>query len=184
MSSTTARYIRREFIECVHTLLHITHTSFTQDLLNFLKLCFKKNPVERPTAQHLLHHPWVQHTIPSTGPIEPVRSNSTILNNYLKRTTKIDDKIILESHDPLPTFQPSTKLSSKLVPKKSLMTRQSMPIVSNQYQHKPHEHNLIEGSFPKGAGQCKVCHNHIKNDALVCKGKPNLTKTRPNHANG
>jgi serine/threonine protein kinase len=162
---------------------------FKQDLLNFLKLCFKKNPVERPTAQHLLHHPWVtqQSTIPPTCPITPVaRSNSTILNNYLKKTTKKDDKIILDTSNPmkimspspvapyyspisntlirqheLPTFQPSkslfaSKFNQRQDGKKSLLTRQSMPIVSNQYQqqqkqeHIPHVHNLIECSFPKG----------------------------------
>lgn len=149
-----------------------------------MRLCFKKNPVERPTAQHLLHHPWVRQqqdqpcpsmTIPppttTTTVIAPIRSNSTILNSYLKKATKKDDKINLLEHpmspSPLaPYYSPITLptpngfSSSKLIPrkmdgKKSLITRQSMPIVSNQYQQaqrdqSAHVHNLIECSFPKG----------------------------------
>ncbi|KAG2197477.1 hypothetical protein INT47_003085 [Mucor saturninus] len=170
----------------------------SDDLLNFLKLCFKKNPVERPTAQHLLHHPWVRQQQEQPLTVGPIRSNSTILNSYLKKATKKDDKITLLEHpmspSPLTPFYtpitlptPNGFSSSKLIPrkmdgKKSLITRQSMPIVSNQYQQQqkqqqqqerdqssPHVHNLIECSFPKGAGQCKVCNHTIKHDALVCK---------------
>ncbi|KAG2234680.1 hypothetical protein INT48_005832 [Thamnidium elegans] len=185
----------------------------SNDLENFLKLCFKKNPVERPTAQHLLHHPWVTQqpvmTTPLVSPIIPkpvTRDNSTILDNYLKKNTQKDDKIIIdtsrESNSPpvphcspipptpphhllspkdhsLPSFQSKSLFANKFSQRQrgegTLLSRQSMPVVSNQFQQQqqvglsPHVHNLIECSFPKGAGQCKVCNNQIKHDALVCK---------------
>jgi len=32
------------------------------DLADFLNLCFKKNPAERPCATKLLEHRWLKHT--------------------------------------------------------------------------------------------------------------------------
>ncbi|KAI9253095.1 kinase-like domain-containing protein [Helicostylum pulchrum] len=204
--------------------------NISDDLENFLKLCFKKNPVERPTAQHLLYHPWVTQqpvtTTPLVSPIIPkpeTRNNSTILDSYLKKNTQKDDKIIIDTsreyNSPpvprcspippnttatatttttpphhslspkdhsLPSFQSKSLFANKFSQRQrgegALLTRQSMPVVSNQFQQQqqqkqqeqqaglsPHVHNLIECSFPKGAGKCKVCSNHIKHDALVCK---------------
>lgn len=197
--------------ECIRFIKYsFIFNFFFQDLENFLKLCFKKNPVERPTAQHLLHHPWVTQqpvtTAPLVSPIIPkpvTRNNSTILDNYLKKNTQKDDKIIIDtstrkSNSPLvphcspipsppstttatspphhslspkdhslPSFQSKSLFANKFSQRQrgegTLLTRQSMPVVSNQFQQQqqkkqqeqqaglsPHVHNLIECSFPKG----------------------------------
>lgn len=51
--------------------------------------------MERPSAEQLLHHPWVlQSSSIITSPITPQvrrRSNSTILNNYLQKKISQDD---------------------------------------------------------------------------------------------
>lgn len=193
-------------------------SGISDNFQNFLKLCFKKNPHERPTAQMLLHHPWVTaspSTSSSTITKHVRKSNSTILNHYLQKTIEKDDTIVLGNYSPsspyytspihsqqqhplspshlkqpsppphsdLPTFQ--TKSISSFANKFNkrstnlnavgLTARQSMPaiVLNKQQTHDipltPHVHNLIDCSFPKGAGQCKVCQNEIKHNALVCK---------------
>jgi serine/threonine protein kinase len=38
---------------------HMTHVT-TQDLADFLLQCWRKDPLERPTAKQLLEHPWLR----------------------------------------------------------------------------------------------------------------------------
>lgn len=143
---------------------------------DFLKLCFKKNPVERPKAIHLLQHPWILQNDKI-----PHRSNNAILQNYLQKNTRKEDQfIITESpfqhapsassispHTPYHPSSPRTqqlatdssvlpstpsKFLSKLQQQNTLKARQSMPIVANYQQplSQQHTHDLIECSFPKG----------------------------------
>lgn len=137
---------------------------------DFLKLCFKKNPVERPKAIHLLHHPWILKNEKT-----PHKSNSTILQNYLQKTTKQDDQFIMADypltiqkhapspsstspHTPYPSSSPmssrtqqhqldssaippiTSKFVSKLNQQSALKARQSMPIVANYQQSPPQQH--------------------------------------------
>jgi serine/threonine protein kinase len=79
-----------------------------------LKLCFKKDPLERPTADQLLLHPWVvQSATPMMSPITPQvrKSNSTILNNYVQKTVSKDDMLILDSQI-IPRGSHSMKVTS------------------------------------------------------------------------
>lgn len=59
----------------------------------------------------LLHHPWVTAS-PSTSNSSSTatkhvrKSNSTILNHYLQKTTEKDDTIVLGNHSPAPSSSP------------------------------------------------------------------------------
>ncbi|KAG0793054.1 hypothetical protein G6F16_003887 [Rhizopus arrhizus] len=121
------------------------------ELKNFLKLCFKKNPQDRPSAQELLRHPWVlQHKRPldisSTTSSPSILMNKAVASEGKKQPRRTSDN------------------------NNCITTRQSMPVVSNSYvKQSRHKHSLIDCSFPKGGGTCKVCDVPIKRNALVCR---------------
>lgn len=169
--------------------------------MDFLKLCFKKNPTERPKAAELLFHPWIQkeqNRLNGMAPPTPTATHS--LGSHKKRTTQKHKRMSssmtmsdLKKMPELPKPSQSTLLptepfsrrgsagtlvssptsslqhrsifAQKVNQKRAADLRQSMPA------EPVHKHKLIEGSFPKGLGKCKVCHTMVKNDALVCKGK-------------
>ncbi|CAO3667237.1 hypothetical protein CU097_009917 [Rhizopus azygosporus] len=147
------------------------------ELHDFLMLCFRKNPIDRPTASELLDHPWIlkyqkplEVSSTTSSPIlmakkptaqsltRKVRSNSTLLNQMQEHAVVAGESLLAKK------LQQRQQLGH-------LSTRQSMPVVSNTHvRPKPsHMHSLIDCSFPKGAGNCKVCDIPIKRDAFVCK---------------
>ncbi|KAI9468131.1 MAG: kinase-like domain-containing protein [Benjaminiella poitrasii] len=136
----------------------------SDDLVDFLKLCFKKNPIERPKAAYLLYHPWI------------VKNNQTKHdslmqfldhNSSFKRTTTttfpFNKKKTVASE--LPTIG-SSKEKKRATMTMPTSVRQSMPIALK----KQHEHNLIECYFTKAQpGLCQKCHSDIYFKAYMCK---------------
>lgn len=121
-------------------------------------LCFRKNPIDRPTASELLDHPWIlkyqkplEVSSTTSSPIlmakkptaqsltRKVRSNSTLLNQMQEHAVVAGESLLAKK------LQQRQQLGH-------LSTRQSMPVVSNTHvRPKPsHMHSLIDCSFPKG----------------------------------
>ncbi|RCI01969.1 hypothetical protein CU098_009991, partial [Rhizopus stolonifer] len=144
--------------------------NISSELGNFLELCFKKNPSERPSAQELLRHPWIkQHR--KTLDVSSTTSSPSIL---MKKAGANPSRSVKSKSTAVATPGESSfakKAQQKKTPG-NLTTRQSMPVVSNDHvkpRRDKHIHDLIDCSFPKGAGTCKVCNLAIKRNAFMCK---------------
>lgn len=122
---------------------------------DFLKLCFKKNPVERPKAIHLMHHPWVlqkeRNVPPPNTPSTPtttINNNSSILQSYLKKTIKKDDNFTtLDNSNTQNHPEPKRKNSS--VSMLSPINNISSPIAPF-VRPVGHLHNMVKITFAEG----------------------------------
>ncbi|KAI9250764.1 kinase-like domain-containing protein [Sporodiniella umbellata] len=124
--------------------------SMSSELRNFLKLCFRKDPLERPSAQELLRHPWIKKHEKALD-ISSTTSSPSIL---MKKATSSYPRN-LKSRSA--TLESGSPLAKRAQPKKQsdhLTTiRQSTPAAPqerNKSKKEKHTHDLIDCSFPKG----------------------------------
>ncbi|KAI7899271.1 kinase-like domain-containing protein [Cokeromyces recurvatus] len=115
----------------------------SDDLNDFLKLCFKKNPLERPKATYLLYHPWIVKN--NNSRLDPLMqflnsSNNNTTARRIPTTFPFKKKTMSE----LPIIS-SSKQERRRTITATTHVRQSMPPVK-----KVHEHKLIECYFTKG----------------------------------
>ncbi|GAN01455.1 conserved hypothetical protein [Mucor ambiguus] len=148
----------------------------SDDFKDFLKLCFKKNPVERPKAIHLLHHPWVSQkdknaALPSpktpstptsaTTTAPSYNSNGTILQSYLKKAVKKEANLMLDI-DPVP------KRKNSAVSVTSPINNISSPIAPYARPF-GHTHVMVKITFAEGSGpMCPFCKERNQETASMC----------------
>ncbi|KAL7320772.1 Protein kinase of the Mitotic Exit Network [Mucor circinelloides] len=140
----------------------------SDDFKDFLKLCFKKNPVERPKAIHLMHHPWVSQKDrnappPPNTPSTPtaLNNNSTILQNYLKKAVQKDDNLTLDI-DRLP------KRKNSAASVASPISNISSPIAP-YVRPFGHTHAMVKITFAEGSGpMCPFCKERNQETASMC----------------
>ncbi|CEP19177.1 hypothetical protein [Parasitella parasitica] len=137
--------------------------NISDDLKDFLKLCFKKNPLERPKAIHLMHHPWVlqkeRNVPPPTTPSSPTAAsnNSTILQSYLKKSVKKEDNFIMLDTTNLRVPKRKTSSISLSSPKSTI----SSPL--------GHSHAMVKITFEEGSGpMCPICKQGTNDTASMC----------------
>lgn len=76
----------------------------------------------------LLHHPWVTASPSSSTTTKHVRkSNSTILNHYLQKTTEKDDTIALGNNSPSPSPYYTSPINAQQHPLSTNHLKQSSP---------------------------------------------------------
>jgi len=76
-------------VTAIYRMVQDVHPPFPDDispeLADFLKLCFKKEPADRPTARVLRNHPWMQKHVPDQSP--PAVLNVDEMRRSIKRYT-------------------------------------------------------------------------------------------------
>ncbi|KAK4511656.1 uncharacterized protein ATC70_012873 [Mucor velutinosus] len=144
----------------------------SDDFRDFLKLCFKKNPVERPKAIHLLHHPWVSQkdrnaALPSPNtPSTPTTAtttapNSTILQSYLRKAVKKDVSLMLD-------IDPVSKRKDSAASVISPISNLSSPIAP-YVRSFDHTHVMVKITFAEGSGpMCPFCKERNQETASMC----------------
>ncbi|KAI7876909.1 kinase-like protein, partial [Lichtheimia hyalospora FSU 10163] len=119
------------------TLYHIVEDEhppipdgISESLLDLLLACFRKDPLERPTAEELMCHPWVSNTMISRSSPSPppVKIQST----YHQQDDDIDISLIFEYMRTNPAMN---------------MQRSPSPY---QKKETPREHSFVKTSFGKG----------------------------------
>lgn len=142
------------------TLYHIVEDEhppipdgISESLLDLLLVCFRKDPLERPTAEELMSHPWVSNTMinrpsPSPSP-SPVKVQNTS-HHLHQQDDDIDLSLIFEYMRSNPAMN---------------MQRSPSPY---EKKEKPREHLFVKTSFGK-AVTCKVCLDHVKRHAIYCE---------------
>ncbi|KAI9322517.1 kinase-like domain-containing protein [Dichotomocladium elegans] len=147
--------------------------SASSELLNFLRLCLRKNPVDRPTAKELLIHPWLKQGESSV----PLPSNSapdSVNAVQLKPVSKpISSSFPRSFH-----YTPLNELDSDIETDREAVSLKRGSILVNKLQERQksrpplpqREHCFVKGSFAKSTIRCKACHIPIKRNALICEG--------------
>lgn len=138
---------------------------------DFLELCFRKNPDDRPTALELLMHPWImqnaanfsetdQSSVSDMGsiPEEPsslaTQRNSILVHKLQERQGKGEEPIVEREH----CFVKGS--FAKGMPSK--VERRTTPSLHPSFI-------LLSASI-----KCKACQIPIKRNAFVCEGKAEL----------
>ncbi|KAI8333119.1 hypothetical protein BC941DRAFT_455229 [Chlamydoabsidia padenii] len=157
----------------------------SEELCEFLKDCFAKNPDDRPTAEELLSHAWIrtyQHEEPDMEQLDNITGEQHDLNDSINLPTQSDHTISLSlSNTPL---ESTHDLPSDI---DTTGRPASSSVLANKFQQQQQEHYdyirqhhstqvviphcYVKGTFPKGAVKCKSCHLPIKKDAFICEGK-------------
>lgn len=124
--------------------------SIIQPLLDLLLVCFRKDPLERPTAEELMCHPWVSNTMisrpspsPSPSPTpsavsrpspspSPSPSAVKVPNTHHQQDDDIDISLVFEYMRTNPAMN---------------MQRSPSPYVKKET---PRDHLFVKTSFGKG----------------------------------
>ena len=139
---------------------------------DFLQLCFRKNPDDRPSALDLLDHAWIQRHYHASD------TEDDLSDGLISRERLID------TSRPVSLLFPRDFEYHSDVEHRRTSSTQDLPqpsILVNKLQERQEkgrstalsiarDHYFIKGSFPKGAIRCKACQLPIRRNALVCEG--------------
>ncbi|KAG8889264.1 hypothetical protein FRB98_005077 [Tulasnella sp. 332] len=125
----------------------------SEPLRDFLTLCFKKNPADRPTAEVLFEHPWLKRTWGLNEDSVPfLRRVSTDLH----KSDLARQLSIYNLHD--------SQLGSeaaRVSPRPGTLFLEEPEFVT-----KPH--SFVKTTFSKHV-TCRVCHQLVKKSAVLCE---------------
>ncbi|PVF92803.1 hypothetical protein CPB86DRAFT_877616 [Serendipita vermifera] len=131
---------------------------------DFLRQCFKKNPLERPSAEMLFEHPWLKATwekdLRPQDSIPFLRRVSVELNRE-GRTGPPDVRQVLAESPRSGDLHIKTSLAS---PQIGPLT----PLSPDSAEGAARQHSFIKTTFGR-AVTCRVCHQSVKRSAVLCE---------------
>ncbi|CDH49012.1 pkinase-domain-containing protein [Lichtheimia corymbifera JMRC:FSU:9682] len=154
-------------------------TTTSQEMMDFLQLCFRKSPNERPTARELLDHPWIVSNASYSTDIhqhqqQPDRlsvqsNNSKPISSSFPRSFQYNPVHEIDSSD----AESITTSSTPSLHRGSILVNKLHERQEKRFSPSPppqQEHCFVKGSFAKASIRCKACQLPIKRNALVCEG--------------
>lgn len=148
-------------------------------MMDFLQLCFRKSPNERPTARELLDHPWIVSNASYSTDIhqhqqQPDRlsvqsNNSKPISSSFPRSFQYNPVHEIDSSD----AESITTSSTPSLHRGSILVNKLHERQEKRFSPSPppqQEHCFVKGSFAKASIRCKACQLPIKRNALVCEG--------------
>ncbi|KAJ8462505.1 hypothetical protein ONZ45_g17910 [Pleurotus djamor] len=140
---------------------------------DFLKLCFNKDPEQRPGAEMLCEHPWLSQNYAALKDLRPQDSIPFLRRVSQDLQQKTDVLRYLANID-----GPDTPVSENL-PRSDDGTNPS-PVIGRRTSHSsvrpsllgdneisPREHTFVKTTFSKPM-LCRVCHENVKKSAVLC----------------
>lgn len=124
----------------------------SENLRDFLSLCFKKDPKERPTAESLFEHPWLKR---SWGLHKDLRPDDSV--PFLRRIS-----IDLQARQLSIQNLAEVARTQSTSPASPLTTSPGEP----EFVVKPH--SFVKTTFSKPV-TCKVCQQSVKKSAVLCE---------------
>ncbi|KAF8577988.1 hypothetical protein K439DRAFT_1530932 [Ramaria rubella] len=115
-------------------------------LQDFLKLCFNKDPVQRPNAEVLFEHPWLKK---EWGIYKELRPQDSI--PFLRRVSADLQRPGIRRFSFLEEDVISPRASNG----------------STQPEFTPHPHTFVKSTFSQPV-TCRVCNHPIKKNAVFC----------------
>ncbi|KAI7880610.1 kinase-like protein [Lichtheimia hyalospora FSU 10163] len=152
-------------------------TTTSQEMLEFLQLCFRKSPNDRPTARELLNHPWIVSNASYSTDIHQhqqsdqlsVQSNSNKpISSSFPRSFQYNPVSEIDSSD----AESTTTSSTPSLHRGSILVNKLHERQEKRFTPSPppqQEHCFVKGSFAKASIRCKACQLPIKRNALVCE---------------
>lgn len=125
----------------------------SDDLRDFLTLCFNKDPTKRPNAETLFEHPWLKN---EWGMYKELRPQDSI--PFLRRVSadlqRTDVRRLSFADDDRPN-------SPRSIPP-------STPTLQSPVEAVFRPHEFVKSSFSQ-AVTCRICNQAVKKSVLFCK---------------
>ncbi|CAG8433203.1 515_t:CDS:10 [Ambispora gerdemannii] len=137
--------------------------NISDDLRDFLMLCFRKEPAKRPSARDLFQHRWIKKNWTS----KELRTQESL--PFLRRITSEND--IADNPNLLNVLQQSQSHTQSIVGSPTKSSGMPSPIVGSPpvIMVRPIiPHRFVKISFSK-AVECRICHSTVKKHAHFCE---------------
>ncbi|KAG8836037.1 hypothetical protein FRC17_010501 [Serendipita sp. 399] len=128
---------------------------------DFLRQCFEKDPLKRPSAEMLFDHAWLHEHKP---PDLHRKDSMPRLNDLSPRSTSLDIRPIPMSESPQPGLSP---LNISITAPQFHMGVPITPISPDSAEGATRQHSFIKTTFAR-AVLCRVCHQSVKRSAVLC----------------
>ncbi|KAG9018377.1 hypothetical protein FRB93_000080 [Tulasnella sp. JGI-2019a] len=129
----------------------------SEPLRDFLTLCFRKNPADRPTADVLFEHPWLKRTWGLNEELRPQDSVPFLrrVSTDLQRSDLARQLSIYNLHE-----AQSANDVVKASPKPTTLTIEEPEFIIRS-------HSFVKTTFSKHV-TCRVCQLQVKKSAVLC----------------
>ncbi|KAG8868866.1 hypothetical protein FRC20_002678 [Serendipita sp. 405] len=127
---------------------------------NFLRQCFEKDPLKRPSAEMLFDHPWLHEH----QELRHKDSAPRLSTDLSPRSISHEMRSIPTSESPQQYFNPLS--ISTTIPQFNTGIPIT-PISPDSAEGATRQHSFIKTSFAR-AVLCRVCHQSVKRSAVLC----------------